>query len=71
MSYNQARQQLTTVFMGLGIPVYYMTAHSRAKKVGSAYGSMSGETGLRATVRSESFEPAPMITLSGLDIVPR
>lgn len=43
--------------MGVGVPMYYMTAHSRAAKVGSAYvdpGAVTGVgSGFKATARSE------------------
>lgn len=46
-----------TVFMGVGVPMYYMTAHSRAAKVGSAYvdpGAVSGgASGFKATAQSK------------------
>lgn len=49
--------ELTTVFMGFGIPMYYLTAHSRAAKVGSAYvdpGAGPGAgSGFKATAKSE------------------
>lgn len=49
--------ELTPVFMGVGVPMYYVTAHSRAAKVGSAYvdpGAGPGAgSGFKATARSE------------------
>lgn len=51
------RAKLITVFMGVGVPMYYVTAHSRAAKVGSAYvdpGAVAGgASGFKATAQSK------------------
>jgi len=61
--------KLTSVFMGAGIPMYYLTALSRARSAGKGYNRVdTDDDGIRATLSCEHLRTTSELTLQTLGL---